>query len=215
MPPYFDYIEVLCLDKYTTNGILFKIYLSISKFQNIAEELSFCDSWDELIKYFVMHSALTIWANIYIAHSLHSLNIIIIRTSKLFQKKPSVNKHRIALGIIKAENWLRFNSVITIISKVMRDQTIIFFIKKLAGLFLFFRSFTNFFYRKTVCFSGIPTRFVRVEGVQADHLTTTTALKCQPNECSFCFKRQKLRFHIDRICFSLHYFCILFKGPSL
>ena len=97
----------------------------------------------------------------------------------------------------------------------MRDQTIIFFIKKLAGLFLFFRSFTNFFYRKTVCFSGIPTRFVRVEGVQADHLTTTTALKCQPNECSFCFKRQKLRFHIGRICFSLHYFCILFKGPSL
>ena len=147
MPPYFDYIEVLCLDKYTTNGILFKIYLSISKFQNIAEELSFCDSWDELIKYFVMHSALTIWANIYIAHSLHSLNsIIIIRTSKLFQKKPSINKLRIALGIIKAENLLRFNSVITTITKVMRDQTIIFFIKKIGRALFVFSFFHKIFF---------------------------------------------------------------------
>ena len=36
--------------------------------------------------------------------------------------------------------------------------------------------FKHKFYRKTVGFSGIPTRIVRVEGENAYHLTTTTAL---------------------------------------
>ena len=40
-------------------------------------------------------------------------------------------------------------------------------------LFLFFSS-TNFT-EKTVCFSGIQTQIVGVEGEHADHLTTTTA----------------------------------------
>ena len=64
-------------------------------------------------------------------------------------------------------------------------------------LFPFF-SYTNFT-EKTVGFSGIRTRIVRVEGKHADHLTTTTARKrfslmtccchhLQMNYCCVCKK---------------------------
>ena len=44
------------------------------------------------------------------------------------------------------------------------------------GLFLFISIlFKHKYYRKTLCFSKIRTRIVRVEGDLADHLTTTTA----------------------------------------
>ena len=44
------------------------------------------------------------------------------------------------------------------------------------NLFVYFRSFqTQILQKKTVSFSGIQTRIVRVEGEHADHLTTTTA----------------------------------------
>ena len=61
----------------------------------------------------------------------------------------------------------------------MRDND--FFIKMAnPGLFLFiFVLFEHNFYRNTVGFSGIRTRFVGVEGEYADPLTTTTA---QENE---------------------------------
>ena len=42
-------------------------------------------------------------------------------------------------------------------------------------LFSFFSNFPAQILKKTVCFSGIRTRIVRVEGEDADHLTTTTA----------------------------------------
>ena len=44
--------------------------------------------------------------------------------------------------------------------------------------FCFFSFFSHFqaqILKKTVCFSGIRTRIVRVEGEDADRLTTTTA----------------------------------------
>ena len=42
-------------------------------------------------------------------------------------------------------------------------------------LFVYFRSFQTIYRIKTVDFSGIRTRIVRVEGENADHSTTTTA----------------------------------------
>ena len=67
-----------------------------------------------------------------------------------------------------------------------------------SGLFLFiFVLFKHNFTEKTVGFSGIRTRVVRVEGEQADYLTTIRALKfvyhivtnslsgtCLPLQCS-------------------------------
>ena len=42
-------------------------------------------------------------------------------------------------------------------------------------LFVYFSSFYIQFHRKIVGFSGTRTLIVRVEGEEADHLTTTTA----------------------------------------
>ena len=57
-------------------------------------------------------------------------------------------------------------------------------------IFDYFRSFQTIFRIKTAYFRGIRTRIVRVEGEQADHLTTTTVpckkffvFKC----CCCCF----------------------------
>ena len=43
------------------------------------------------------------------------------------------------------------------------------------ALFVYFRHFQTIYRIKTVDFSGIRTRIVRVEGEYADHFTTATA----------------------------------------
>ena len=92
------------------------------------------------------------------------------------------------------------------------------FFKKWAnpGLFLFiFVLFKHKLYKKTVGFSGIQTRIVRVEGEHADHLTTTAAHKSQILQEKIAIDSKIYRFNNRKYDVSINkLFLFSFKGKT-